>query len=59
VESIHDIAHTAPEPVELPDCQRVAMLQLLEATLQGRAVQSRAALAVIFKPNTNELVGFP
>ena len=49
VESIHDIAHAAPEAVELPDCQRVAMLQLLEATLQGRAAKSRAASSFIDK----------
>ncbi len=49
VESIHHIAYTAPEAVELPDCQRVAMLQLFQATLQSRAAKSRAASSFIDK----------
>lgn len=47
MESIPDILHAAPEAVQLPDCQRVAMLQLLEATVQRRAAESRAASAFI------------
>ena len=38
VQGIHHIADTAPQPVELPHYERVAMFQLLQVTLQGRAI---------------------
>ena len=31
VEDVHEVAHTSPQAVELPDYQRIAALQLLEA----------------------------
>jgi hypothetical protein len=47
--SIHDIPHASPQAVEFSDYQHIAMFQLLEATLQGRAAKSRAAYFFINK----------
>src|SRR5216683_6279481 len=37
-EHAHQVAQAAGQPVEFPDNQRVAVLQRLEATEQGRAL---------------------
>lgn len=38
----YQVAHAAGQPVELPDYERVAVLQSFQATEQGRALCRRA-----------------
>ena len=65
VEQGNQVAQAAAKPVELPDNQRVAGLQLVQATEQGRALGRCAGQPVIAEdvtasgvPQRRELQGF-
>ena len=48
IEHSHEVAQAAGQPVEFPDNQRVAVLQRLKATEQGRAF-SVGSCALVLK----------
>src|SRR5712691_8249512 len=47
IEHAHQVAQSASQPVEFPDNQRVAVLQRLEATEQGRAFSGGSCSLVL------------
>jgi hypothetical protein len=47
VEHAYQVAQAAAKPVEFPDNKRIAALEFLEATQEGRAVADGSRKAVI------------